>query len=314
MLLLVGAGEMACEYAKILKSLCCEFSVIGRGDKSADQFYKKVGIRPIVGGIQSNIHKCPQIFSSAIVAVGVDSIYDTTMALLDAGIKKILVEKPGGVNLEEIRKLHRSSIANGAMLFVGYNRRFYSSVLTAKEMIKGDAGGVESFSFEFTEWSHIVKDLPTNERIKDKWFLANSTHVVDLAFYLGGEPDSWNHLVNGECDWHKSGSIFVGSGVSSIGALFSYHANWNSAGRWGVEILTKERRYILRPLEELWVARKGSVNIEKVDFNNKNDTEYKPGIFLQTEAFLKGDYNSLCTISEQLNRIEKYYYPMAGYR
>ena len=41
---------------------------------------------------------------------------------------------------------------------VGFNRRFYSSVLKAKDIIHED-GGVKSFFFEFTEWSHVIAGL-----------------------------------------------------------------------------------------------------------------------------------------------------------
>ena len=50
---------------------------------------------------------------------------------------------------------------------------------------------------------------------------------------------------------------FSGAGISISGALFSYQANWQSAGRWSVEILTKKNRLILCPLEELKVQKRG---------------------------------------------------------
>ena len=41
--------------------------------------------------------------------------------------------------------------------------------------------------FEFTEWSHNIR-LKLNQQVKESWFLANSTHVVDLVFHLIGLP------------------------------------------------------------------------------------------------------------------------------
>ena len=56
--------------------------------------------------------------------------------------------------------------------------------------------------------------------------------MVDLAFHIAGCRREINTHVSGVLDWHKSGSIFSGSGISNKNALFSYQANWNSPGRW----------------------------------------------------------------------------------
>ena len=40
-------------------------------------------------------------------------------------------------------------------------------------------------------------------------------------------------------DWHSSSSQFCGSGITDKGALFSYSADWESPGRWGIEIKTE---------------------------------------------------------------------------
>ena len=126
-----------------------------------------------------------------------------------------------------------------AKVFIAYNRRFYRAVSEAKRLIEGD-GGVTSFNFEFTEWSHEIERLSKAPGVKEKWFLGNSTHVVDLAFFLGGKPSEISCYTQGGTDWHPTASLFSGAGVSEHGALFSYNANWESAGRWGVEVLTKK--------------------------------------------------------------------------
>ena len=43
-ILLIGAGNMAKEHAKVLKKLNKNFLVIGRGEKSARNFEKEVGM------------------------------------------------------------------------------------------------------------------------------------------------------------------------------------------------------------------------------------------------------------------------------
>jgi predicted dehydrogenase len=294
---LIGAGYMAIEYANVLKKQNVDFDVIGRGESSATKFSEKVGITVKTGGLRYNIAHALQIPDSAIVAVNEDELASATLLLLKNGVKHILVEKPAGLNYKEIYLVAEESIKQQANVYVAYNRRFYASVISARKIIKQD-GGVTSFNFEFTEWSHVIEKLDTAQHIKESWFLANSTHVVDLAFYLGGIPKQISSYQTGGLEWHPSGSIFAGAGVTEKGALFSYQANWEAPGRWGVEILTKKHRVILRPLEELHIQKIGSVAIDKVNIDDHIDKSFKPGLYQQTEKFLCKQYDNMLNIVE----------------
>ena len=304
---LIGAGQMAVDYHKVLNDLDVPYMVVGRGESSAKSFKIKTGIKPFVGGLKTFLSENPKKCTHAIVAVGVELLAETTKQLLKYGIKNILVEKPGGLNKEEIESVAKLTTEKDANVFVAYNRRFYASVLKAKEIIEMD-GGVTSFNFEFTEWSHKIEPLKTAEGVKENWFLANSTHVVDLAFYLGGQPIEISSFVSGGLDWHPSGSIFSGAGLSERGALFSYQANWESAGRWSVEMLTKEHRLILRPLEKLQIQKRGSVKVDFVEgIDYSLDEKYKPGLFLQVKYFLIYDTRSMIDFHALCQFIEVYY-------
>ncbi|PIW70462.1 MAG: myo-inositol 2-dehydrogenase, partial [Ignavibacteriales bacterium CG12_big_fil_rev_8_21_14_0_65_30_8] len=292
---LIGAGPMALDYVKVVKDLDVEYLVIGRGEESASVFYNEAGIRPITGGLDAFLQKNPVSCTHAIVAVGVELLAKTTIDLLNYGIENILVEKPAGLNREEIEKVARLTAEKGANVFVAYNRRFYASVIRAKEIIEED-GGVTSFNFEFTEWAHTIEPLKKAPGVKENWFLANSSHVVDLAFYLGGKPREISCYTAGGLSWHPSSSIFAGAGVSENGALLSYQANWRAPGRWGIEILTKRHRLILRPLEKLHVQEIGSITEVLVNIDDQKDIEHKPGLFHQTKSFIDHNYDLLIDI------------------
>jgi len=64
--------------------------------------------------------------------------------LIKSGFKNILLEKPAGLNEQEIKELAQTASHYNATVLVAYNRRFYASVLKAKEIIEQD-GGVTSF-------------------------------------------------------------------------------------------------------------------------------------------------------------------------
>lgn len=303
---LIGAGPMAQDYIKVLEGLNTNFIVVGRGQETAQKCEEATGCEVVIGGLESFLSDKPEVCSHAIVSVGVEKLYEATKVLLAYGIKNILVEKPAGLHRHEFEDLVSLTKEKNANVFVAYNRRFYAAVLNAQEIIKED-GGVTSFNFEFTEWGHVIAPLQKAEGVKEKWFLGNSTHVVDLAFFLGGKPKEICSFTNGNLDWHPAASVFSGAGKSDKNALFSYHANWESAGRWSVEVLTKEHRLILRPMEKLQIQKRGSIAqdfVESVDY--ALDEEYKPGLYLQTKIFLDNQSESFCTIEDQSKMLNIY--------
>lgn len=302
-LLLVGTGPMAVEYAKVLQEQRIPFTVVGRGQESAARFAAGVGVQPIIGGLHAWLATRPTLPRHAIIAVSEDQLGRTALTLLQKNVKSILVEKPGGFSPEEIHRVAVESARRRARVFVAYNRRFYASVLKAEEIIHND-GAVTSFSFEFTEWSHLIAPMKKAPGVKRAWFLHNSTHVIDLAFFLGGRPKRICSFVGGKLTWHPT-AIFAGAGVSDKRALFSYQANWAAPGRWGVEILTKKHRLIFRPMEKLHIQAIGSVRVDEVPIDDRLDVAFKPGLYRQVRSFL-GDRRRLCTIREQDRHVPDY--------
>jgi predicted dehydrogenase len=305
MLWLVGAGDLAVDYAKVLNALNLKYSVIGRGHKSANLFSLKTGVDVFFGGLSKFLKNKPTIVNKVIVAVNVEELKSVCIELIKYGVKHILLEKPGGLNIKEIRELHTYARRKKADVKIAYNRRYYSSTLKAKELIKRD-GGVQSFNFEFTEWINIVEKLGKNDQVLRNWFLANSSHVVDLAFYLGGLPKKINSHVSRKITWNKSPSIFCGAGISRSGAIFSYKANWQSAGRWSVELLTVKGKYTLCPLEKLFFQKRGSLDIKEVSLHSKFDKNFKPGFYLQLKAFINNNDVNLLPLSKHYSMLRIY--------
>lgn len=304
-ILLVGSGNMAKEYAQVLKFLKNDFLVVGRGEKSALTFEKDTGTIVVRGGLKKWFkNKTNKIPPMAIITTNEGQLGPSARLLAQHGVKLILIEKPGGMNLSDLIKTQKIALKTGAKIYVAYNRRFYASTRKAQELIKED-GRVLSFNFEFTEWSHKIAALKKPESVKRNWLLANSSHVIDLAFFLGGKPKKIKCFTAGGLDWHPKGSIYAGAGISENGALFSYNANWESAGRWGVEVLTPRRKLILRPLETLSVQNRGNVETKEILLSNKIDTEFKPGLYFQVKTFL-GSKKNLLTIQEQVKNLRYY--------
>ena len=308
---LVGAGGMARDYMSVLSALQQPVIVIGRGRISAAQLESECGHRVVTGGLEAFLEDRPVAPVAAIVAVGIEALGSTTLQLLRAGVSRVLVEKPGALRKSEIQALQAEAESRGAEVVIGYNRRMYAATLAAQRMIEED-GGVQSLHFEFTEWGHLIEPLVKAPGVKDAWLLANSSHVIDLAFHLGGEPERLHALIAGGLTWHPNAAIFAGAGCTLRGALFSYQANWGAPGRWGLEVLTSQRRLIFRPMESLQIMRRGAVTIESVVLDDQIDKVLKPGLYEQVRRFLSGDFTGLCSLQEQI-RHWPWYELIGGY-
>jgi len=309
---LVGTGTIAIEYAKVLDDMGVRYIAIGRGKSNVDKFITVTNHKAVEGGLENFLKLNPDIPSYAIVTVNVESLSSTASILLKYGIKNILLEKPGVCDPSEIYELVQLTQQMNANVLLAYNRRFYASTLKALEIIKED-GGVTSFVFEFTEWAHKISPIFDGGNRFQYWFLANSSHVVDLAFYLGGKPVELCSFTSGTLDWHPKGAVFSGAGKSNKGALFSYHANWKSPGRWFVEICTNKHRLYFKPMETLQIQENGSVTLNPVLIDDELDKRFKPGLYLQVKSFLENDFSRFYTIDEQQHMIENYYLKMSNY-
>ncbi len=310
MILLVGAGPMAVQYAKVLQGMEKPFVVVGRSQQSADNFNASVGVQPLVGGVEAFFPSIHAI-THAIVAVSVEQLEYTSTYLLENGVKHLLVEKPGGMTLEAIERVQALAQAQGASIYIAYNRRFLASVIKARELIEED-GGVTSFNFEITEWSDTIQKISKAEGVKENWFFANTSHVTDLAFYLGGKPRQIATFTAGGLSWHRRAARFAGAGETEEGALFSYSGDWEAPGRWAIEVLTLKRRFIFKPLETLQVQLINSVAVETLNIDVTLDADYKPGLYLQVKHFLVSDKSGLCSLEDHLEN-SKLYARIAAY-
>ena len=310
-ILLVGTGPMAMDYARVLKGMSETFTVIGRGEASANQFAKSTGVQPIVGGVRKFLAENKVSNETrAIVAVGTEALMIVLLDLKNAGITSIMIEKPAAISIEELLAHEEQLEPIKETVFIAYNRRFYASVIEAQRLIEEDQG-LQSMHFEFTEWAHTIEPLEKAKGVKENWFFANSSHVVDLAFFLAGSPNDWSAFSKpGSLSWHEK-TNFSGAGISEKGVVFSYISNWESAGRWAVELMTSKRRIYLKPMEGLGIQNKGTIPVLEHDFDNEVDVLYKPGLYKQTEAFLLGIKDSrLLNLSNHIKNAKDIYAPI----
>ena len=294
--LIIGTGQMAVEYAKVLTHLNANFLVTGRGDESAIKFTELTGKKVEKLKVNEIIHLNSGI-DKAIVCVDITQSIHVASDLIKAGVKSILLEKPGALSVHDLNNLRILSNLKGAKVLIAYNRRFYESVQNLIKIANQD-GGILEIKFDFSERIHDVEKLVSPEVVKNNWVTTNSSHIIDLAFFLIGQPKILNTNSSGRTTWHPTSALFNGDGVSARGITFEYCADWTKSGNWRVEAFTKNIWLVLQPIETLeYFDIKSKKLLNKMNYE---DIEFKPGIRKQTEAFINEDIENFLTLEDQI--------------
>ena len=295
----IGAGFMAVEHIKVLLSIGNFPQVICRSEESAARIKKTFPeLNVFSGGVEAALRDVSASLPSyAIVAVSNQQAFLVTQTLIESGVQNILSEKPAALSIEQAR--HYATISSTVNLQVAYNRRFFGSVLTLREILMNEV--LQHFRFDFTEWLENIGARGFPKNVLENWFFLNSTHVVDLAFHIGGAPTEMQAWTSKPLEWHPDGSVFSGAGRTEMGVLFEYSANWGSASRWQLAFTTDKHSYVLCPMEEL--TRLGKDRQREV-IARSDDGDLKAGLTAQLQAFLAGQ--QVCPISEHLALLNVY--------
>jgi len=286
-ILLVGAGTIASQYAKALDSMgITDVTVVSNAEEKVNKLCSEFNFKSSSGGFEKNL---PNISEKdlVIIATPIHLLMSCLDSAIDSGQNNILVEKPGSLYSDQL--ITATQKYGSKKIRIGYNRLLYPNLHLLKELVKKE-GGITSCTFTFTEWVHKINFEKYTDDVYKRWGIANPLHVISIVVDLIGMPKEISPYQYGSLPWHPSGSIFVGSGLSQNDIPFSYHADWNSNGRWGIEVMTKENRYKLVPLEELHVSPKGTINSEKISFQ-KAFPDVKQGLAEEITVMLDEKLN-----------------------
>ncbi|MFN3708954.1 MAG: Gfo/Idh/MocA family oxidoreductase [Alishewanella aestuarii] len=289
MILIVGAGTIGLQYADILTAMSVPFTLLCRSEQTANKVLQSTPHRALVSDASAYLAHTTQHYSHAIVATAIKDLATVTQALIAAGIEQILVEKPLTFSSQEAAKLAHAADAAAVKVWIAYNRRFIPSVQRLRDLLAQD-GRIQACRFEFSEWIDKISWSQKEEQLIENWLIANSSHVIDLAFFLIGYPKAMTCIADTpvvRSDKTLPASRFAGCGLSENDIIFSYLSCWDAPGRWRLEVMTANHRYLLEPLEQLSVTARNSLSLEKVDVTDKANYGFKPGFYQQVQAFLQ---------------------------
>ena len=285
--LIIGGSELVKQYIEALSKMnVLDITVITKTGKKINDFCNKMDVKLLTGGYEENLEKMNKM-DLVIVSTPIPLTISAAKLALKNGQTNILIEKPGSLYHKELLGLAEEAKAQSVR--VGYNRLVYPNLHKLKKLVEKE-GGITSCRFTFTERLSNMDFENYDKGVLSRWGISNSLHVITMALELIGMPNEIFPYQYGSLDWHKSGSIFVGTGISEKNIPFSYHADWGSGGRWGVEVNTKENSYQLIPLEEINVCKKDTDSWNKISYDMAY-TDIKEGV-AEEIAVMLDDNNS----------------------
>jgi glycosyltransferase involved in cell wall biosynthesis len=148
---LIGSGQMAEEYVRVLKFIGTDFNVVSTNHDRIEYLKSTYGVDAYCCDVME-FKSLSQEF--VINCVDIPSLFNINLFLLNRGVENILSEKPVAFNLAEVEKLSSFTKSN---FILALNRRFYPSSQEALKILLKD-GGARTCSFQFNErtldWDH----------------------------------------------------------------------------------------------------------------------------------------------------------------
>ena len=172
--LVLGAGNIGLEYARILEDQNIEYKIISRS--CSPKITNANVINEDIFNIPINRIKS---FSHIIIAIQPHLTFSVLKYLIENTESSILVEKPLSLFAKCIQDIKIDDFEN--RIYVAFNRRFFPSVIYAKKLLEGQ--DITASNVCITEMSDRI--IGPNEVI-ERWGMANTIHILDLIFYLVG--------------------------------------------------------------------------------------------------------------------------------
>jgi len=299
--LIIGGSEMSRQYIlALLKFKIKDITVIAKSGNYLSQVCKENDVKLLTGGFENNLTSIEKK-DLVIIAPPLDLTVSATKLALQSGQQNILIEKPGSLYHTELEELQK--LCSKESIRVGYNRLVYPNLHKLKKLVDKE-GGITSCRYTFTERLGSIDFNKDSEEVYHRWGISNSLHVIAMTLDLIGMPREIYPYQYGKLEWHPTGSIFVGTGITEKNIPFSYHADWGSGGRWGIEVNTAENSYQLIPLEDLFARPKDTGTWNKIDFKI-SFPEIKQGI-AEEVAVMLGEDKSCLDMLPDLEKTSKY--------
>ena len=294
---IIGTGKIAQEYIKIFKKLKVEIKIVcARKKKKLNEFCK-------LNKIKKNTLKIHNLLKEDLDGIVCCSSPSSSLEVSKKLCKfngKILFEKPLGINYNQTLKI--KNLFKKKNLFVALNRRYISSVLLSKKILKTKKKNTY-FSFYDQENTLQAKKNGHDKITIKNWMYANSIHMVDLInFYVNSKITK----IENQNKIFKKHKIYFSTIHYQNGDIVEFKSFWNKPAPWKIDISLNEKFLQLKPIETLSIIDPKK-KIKKMVERDKIDINFKPGFYRQCIDFkreIQNKKNNLVNINQYLTSVK----------
>lgn len=277
----IGTGAMARAHAEAFQDIPNVELVgaMGRNLENLSSFTSQFNI-PIMADTVGQLYRQT---NADLVVVAVSELSAKT--LIEAAAQyswDILAEKPTGINLNEAYNLRIALGGATEKLFVGFNRRHYSSTRQMFDSINSIENGVRYIEVCDQEHPLNAETAGRPKQVTENWMFANSIHLIDyFNLFARGEISSLTRRIT-----ELSSNSFVLNAEMGFesGDVGYYTAVWNAPGPWGFKCWAGNTFWESRPLERA-ISRTGDGPEVELKVHEW-DIRFKPGIRMQAEEVI----------------------------
>jgi len=281
---MIGAGRMAVFHLEVLSSFDDVDIVALSNTRRGEQRRKEIGDKFNIKNRYDDYKKMLEVeqLDAVFICASVEKMFEVSKECLLKGINSF-IEKPPGLYVEETQELLDIARKNKLVNMVGLQRRFYSHIQHAMDLIL-KKGSLVSIVVEAPERFVQIKDKGKfSEKSLSRWIFANGIHCLDMLPFIGGNIKKVSSSVRSWQETVHPDSLHAMVEFES-GVVGHYYSNWMSPGGWSVKIYGEGYRVDLQPMEKGTIYYSdGSEEALPID---QKDKDFKPGVYAQDRVFI----------------------------
>ncbi len=278
----IGAGNMAREHIRAFASLpnVQIGGIFSRTRVRAEALATEFAI-PVVA---ESVADLKRLTMADLVVVTVPELAANAVAKAAfAEDWAVLLEKPAGYDLSDAEDIANAARGRSKPVMVGFNRRFYSSVMA----VKADLESRDELRYVHVQDQQSYAEARRYnhpEPVVEKFMYANSIHNIDLILALcRGEAVEVTPIM----PWKGEESEVVLVHVRfDSGDTALYEGLWKGPGPWACAVSTPSRRWSMQPLERASFQNANERNQNPID-PAQEDLTFKAGFVRQAQAVLE---------------------------
>lgn len=263
---LIGAGVMGRQHCQYLQHLAqVQLCAIADPGPQAGEFAAGCNVPCFADHRQM----LAQVQPEAVIVANPNALHvSTALECIAAGVP-VLLEKPVGVHLDEVRELVAASERTGVPVLVGHHRRHNPLIARARELL--EQGVVGRLTTVTALWQvqkpDSYYDIPWRREAGAGMLLTNLIHDLDLLRHLCGEVRQVQAITSNGVRGFANEDCAVVLLQFESGALGSLTGSDASAAPWSWELTSGENPVYPRQADQpcyLLAGTRGALSVPQL--------------------------------------------------